>query len=238
MTRSAGRGWWRYLWAVLALAALRRGLLGTRGRRRGRRRRRVGHQPPTTRPPSTPTPWPPPPSGSPPGSRARPGRRRTTARPRSSGAEIYVVSCGQLLESCSVLVDGVMEGAEAIGWDATLFDTGLDFTKAGDAVRQAMAAGADGAIVVGVDCQHFTGALDEAQAADFPVDRAQRLRLRRHLRGGRARPLRRPGRLHPRGRRPRRRGPTTSPRPRPTGPSWRPMPTCRSSTSSRTTCWP
>jgi len=68
-----------------------------------------------------------------------------------------------------VLVDGVMEGAEAIGWDATLFDTGLDFTKAGDAVRQAMAAGADGAIVVGVDCQHFTGALDEAQAADFPV---------------------------------------------------------------------
>lgn len=85
------------------------------------------------------------------------------------GAEIYVVSCGQLLESCSVLVDGVMEGADAIGWDATLVDTGLDFSKAGDAIRQAMAAGADGAIVVGVDCQHFSGALDEANAADFPV---------------------------------------------------------------------
>lgn len=85
------------------------------------------------------------------------------------GAEIYVVSCGQLLESCSVLVDGVMEGADAIGWEATLVDTGLDFSKAGDAIRQAMAAGADGAIVVGVDCQHFSGALDEANAADFPV---------------------------------------------------------------------
>lgn len=85
------------------------------------------------------------------------------------GASIYVISCGQLLESCSVLVDGVMDGADAIGWDATLFDTGLDFTKAGDGVRQAMAAGADGAVVVGVDCQHFSGALDEAKAADFPV---------------------------------------------------------------------
>ena len=85
------------------------------------------------------------------------------------GASIYVISCGQLLESCSVLVDGVMAGAEAIGWDATLFDTGLDFTKAGDGVRQAIAAGADGAVVVGVDCQHFSGALDEANAADFPV---------------------------------------------------------------------
>jgi ribose transport system substrate-binding protein len=85
------------------------------------------------------------------------------------GAEVYVVSCGQLLESCSVLVDGVMDGAEEIGWDATLVDTALDFSAAGDAIRQAMAAGADGAIVVGVDCQHFTGALDEANAAEFPV---------------------------------------------------------------------
>ncbi|MBL8778635.1 MAG: substrate-binding domain-containing protein [Acidimicrobiales bacterium] len=85
------------------------------------------------------------------------------------GAAIYVISCGQLLESCSVLVDGVMDGADSIGWDATLFDTGLDFTKAGDGVRQAIAAGADGAVVVGVDCQHFSGALDEANAADFPV---------------------------------------------------------------------
>lgn len=89
--------------------------------------------------------------------------------PAVDGASIYVISCGQLLESCSVLVDGVMDGADAIGWDATLFDTGLDFTKAGDGVRQAIAAGADGAVVVGVDCQHFSGALDEANAADFPV---------------------------------------------------------------------
>jgi ribose transport system substrate-binding protein len=89
--------------------------------------------------------------------------------PAEEGAEVYVVSCGQLLESCSVLVDGVMDGAEAIGWDATLVDTELDFSAAGDAIRQAMAAGADGAIVVAVDCQHFAGALDEANAADFPV---------------------------------------------------------------------
>ena len=85
------------------------------------------------------------------------------------GAEIYVISCGQLLESCSVLVDGVVDGADTIGWDATVFDTGLDFTKAGDGIRQAIAAGADGAVVVGVDCQHFSAALDEANAADFPV---------------------------------------------------------------------
>jgi ribose transport system substrate-binding protein len=89
--------------------------------------------------------------------------------PAAEDIEIYVVSCGQLLESCTILVDGVMEGAEEAGWDATLVDTALDFSAAGGAIRQAMAAGADGAIVVGVDCQHFAGALDEANAADFPV---------------------------------------------------------------------
>ena len=89
--------------------------------------------------------------------------------PAVPDTDIYVVSCGQLLESCTILVDGVIEGAEAAGWDTTLVDTALDFSAAGDAIRQGMAAGADGAIVVGVDCQHFSGALDEANAADFPV---------------------------------------------------------------------
>lgn len=89
--------------------------------------------------------------------------------PAEADKEIYVVSCGQLLESCTILVDGVMEAAGEAGWDATLVDTALDFSAAGGAIRQAMAAGADGAIVVGVDCQHFAGALDEANAADFPV---------------------------------------------------------------------
>lgn len=109
------------------------------------------------------------------GERVQPWLEGTFRPPPDDGpaavedVEVYVVSCGQLLESCSVLVDGVLDGAEAIGWDATLVDTQLDFAAAGDAVRQAMAAGADGAIVVGVDCQHFTGALDEAVAAEFPV---------------------------------------------------------------------
>jgi ribose transport system substrate-binding protein len=89
--------------------------------------------------------------------------------PAAEGRSIYVVSCGQLLESCTILVDGVMEAADEAGWDATLVDTALDFSAAGGAIRQAMAAGADGAVVVGVDCQHFAGALDEANAADFPV---------------------------------------------------------------------
>lgn len=93
----------------------------------------------------------------------------TTGPAAQAGKDVYVVSCGQLLESCSVLVDGVMKGAAAIGWRTTLFDTKLDFASAGDAIRQAMAAGADGAIVVGVDCQHFPGALDQARAAKFPV---------------------------------------------------------------------
>jgi ribose transport system substrate-binding protein len=89
--------------------------------------------------------------------------------PAAADTSIFVVSCGQLLESCTILVDGVMEAADEAGWEATLVDTALDFSAAGGAIRQAMAAGADGAIVVGVDCQHFAGALDEANAADFPV---------------------------------------------------------------------
>ncbi|MCU1427787.1 MAG: hypothetical protein JWL83_1787 [Actinomycetia bacterium] len=87
----------------------------------------------------------------------------------AAGAKIYVVSCGQFLESCSTLVAGVLDGAKAIGWETTLVDTKLDFASAGDAIRQAMAAKARGAIVVGVDCQYFAGALDDAKAAKFPV---------------------------------------------------------------------
>lgn len=168
MTRSAGRGWWRYLWALLALAALAAGCSAPEDDAEDASD--AGSE--TTSDSSTPADADPVAAAS---ERLAPWIEGTSRPPPDDGppavgdAEIYVVSCGQLLESCSVLVDGVMEGAEAIGWDATLFDTGLDFTKAGDAVRQAMAAGADGAIVVGVDCQHFTGALDEAQAADFPV---------------------------------------------------------------------
>lgn len=107
--------------------------------------------------------------------RLQPWLEGTYGEPPTSGpaaredTEVTVVSCGQLLESCAVLVDGVMEGAEEIGWDATVVDTKLDFAAAGDAVRQAMAAGADGAIVVGIDCEYLSAALDEAKAADFPV---------------------------------------------------------------------
>ena len=107
--------------------------------------------------------------------RLEPWLRGTYQKPPSTGpkatagAKIYVVSCGQFLESCSILVDGVLAGAKAIGWQTTLVDTKLDFASAGDAIRQAMAANARGAIVVGVDCQYFTGALDDAKAANFPV---------------------------------------------------------------------
>lgn len=107
--------------------------------------------------------------------RLQPWLEGTFREPPTSGPaaeadqDITVISCGQLLESCAVLVDGVMEGAEAIGWDATMVDTKLDFASAGDAVRQAMAAGSSGAIVVGIDCQYLSAALDEAKAADFPV---------------------------------------------------------------------
>ena len=118
------------------------------------------------------------------------------------GAEVYVVSCGQLLESCTILVDGVIEAADEIGWDTTLVDTGLDFAKAGDAVRQAMAAGADGAIVVGVDCQHFTAALDEANAADFPVVVLNAFDCDVTSEGAEPGPVRSAGRLHAGRRRP------------------------------------
>lgn len=85
------------------------------------------------------------------------------------GKNIWVISCGQLLSSCARGTKGAVEGARAVGWKTQVFDTKGDLSSAGDGIRQAIAAKADGIYVYFIDCSYMRKPLEEAKAAGIPV---------------------------------------------------------------------
>jgi ribose transport system substrate-binding protein len=83
------------------------------------------------------------------------------------GKEIWVLSCLEAAETCSTPAHATVEAAESLGWDATLYDTRSEPARIAEAVRQAIAAGADGLTVWGLDCEQIgpqpLRELDEAE---------------------------------------------------------------------------
>lgn len=82
-----------------------------------------------------------------------------------TGKKVWVISCGQISESCSDLANGAMEAGKAIGWDMTLFDGKLQPATWPQGINQAVGAGADGIITVAADCSNSKAALQEAKSA-------------------------------------------------------------------------
>jgi ribose transport system substrate-binding protein len=85
------------------------------------------------------------------------------------GKSVYVVACGLSAEACAQPAKSVQEAAKTLDWKVTIVDG--KFSPAGyDAgIRQAIAAKADGIIVVAIDCSNAKGALQAAKAANIPV---------------------------------------------------------------------
>lgn len=81
--------------------------------------------------------------------------------PPSSGPEpqadkkIWVLSCLEAVETCSVPAHATVEAAKALGWDVTLYDTRSEPARIAESVRQAIAAGADGVTLWGLDCEQI-----------------------------------------------------------------------------------
>jgi len=81
--------------------------------------------------------------------------------PRSSGPapqegkKIWVFSCLEAVETCSVPAHAAVEAAELLGWDVTLYDTRSEPARIAEAVRQSIAAGADGVTLWGLDCEQI-----------------------------------------------------------------------------------
>lgn len=96
-----------------------------------------------------------------------------TAPKPQAGKKVWLISCGQSISSCAIAIGGAKEAAESIGWDAKIFDTKGDFGTANTAIRQALAAKADGIFVWYVDCSYMRKGLEEAKAAGVPVVAAE-----------------------------------------------------------------
>ncbi len=83
---------------------------------------------------------------------------------------VWVISCGEAAAGCAEMAGGAREGAEAMGWDVTLYDGRLGADGAYPAgVRQAIAAGADGILIGAIDCSLIAQPLAEAHDAGIMV---------------------------------------------------------------------
>jgi len=78
---------------------------------------------------------------------------------------VWVVSCSQSIDLCSDEVNEIVAAATAIGWTTNVVNAEFDPVVAGDAIRQAVAAQADGIIVFGFDCPLVSQPLAEAKDA-------------------------------------------------------------------------
>jgi ribose transport system substrate-binding protein len=75
---------------------------------------------------------------------------------------VWIISCSQSIDLCSDEVNEIEQAATTIGWDTRVVNAEFDPIVAGDAIRQAVAAGADGIIVFGFDCPLISQPLQEA----------------------------------------------------------------------------
>jgi ribose transport system substrate-binding protein len=78
---------------------------------------------------------------------------------------VWIVSCSQSIDLCSDEVNEIAAAATAIGWETNIVNAEFDPVVAGDAIRQATAAQADGIIVFGFDCPLVSQPLAEAKDA-------------------------------------------------------------------------
>lgn len=94
----------------------------------------------------------------------------TTETAPPAGKSVWIISCGQATIGCASLSDGAKEGAEAAGWDATLYDGKLGVDNAyATGVRQAVAAKADAIVISSIDCPLMKAPLEQAKAAGVLV---------------------------------------------------------------------
>jgi ribose transport system substrate-binding protein len=87
-----------------------------------------------------------------------------------AGKSIHVISCGQAVPGCSLQTNAAVQAGETLGWNVTLVDGAFDANDGyNNSIRQAIAAHADGIILVSIDCNMVTQTLREAKSAGLKV---------------------------------------------------------------------
>lgn len=81
----------------------------------------------------------------------------------------YVVSCGEQSPDCSSISSSMVSAAQAMGWKATKVDGKLNPQGFSDAIRQAIAGGANVISAIGIGCGVAQAAWKEAKAAGITI---------------------------------------------------------------------
>jgi ribose transport system substrate-binding protein len=105
----------------------------------------------------------------------------TTGPKPQRGKTVWVLSCGQSVTNCSVAADAMVATGRRLGWKMNLVDTQFDPSKAAAAVRQAIAAKADGILTYIMDCPTVKNPLAQARAAGIKLVSAESLECQKPL---------------------------------------------------------
>jgi ribose transport system substrate-binding protein len=86
-----------------------------------------------------------------------------------SGKKIVIIPCSASVEGCARPARSAKEGAEAIGWTATIDDPAGDGAKMSAAIQRAISSGANGIALNSIDAAAVQGDLKAARDAGLSV---------------------------------------------------------------------
>lgn len=86
-----------------------------------------------------------------------------------SGKNVWVISVGQSIETSQENAKGIQAAGDSLGWDITIFDGKFDSNREGTGIEQAIADGAEGIIMMYIDCAPVKSALQQAKEAGIKL---------------------------------------------------------------------
>ncbi len=99
----------------------------------------------------------------------------STSPSPAKGKTVWVFSCSQAAQGCSVPAGATVEAAKAMGWHVVLYDTQLSPSRIEAGVRSAIAAKANGIIEYSLDCPFWPGDIRLAHSAGIKIVAAESL---------------------------------------------------------------
>jgi ribose transport system substrate-binding protein len=82
---------------------------------------------------------------------------------------VWVISTGQTIEAAVNASKAMEEAGRDLDWDVTVFDGKFDSSRQLSGVEQAIADGAEGIVLIYIDCPPIRAALQQAKAAGVAV---------------------------------------------------------------------
>jgi ribose transport system substrate-binding protein len=85
------------------------------------------------------------------------------------GKNVWIISTGQEIETAQNASAAMEDAGETLGWDVTLFDGKFESSRQLSGIEQALADGADGIVLLYVDCAPVKAGIEQAIDAGVAV---------------------------------------------------------------------